>query len=124
MDNNIKKSLAKTKEEADRRLLNLEIVIGLLACIILFFLIFVSEFANIELWLRIVLIIAGVIVFMIGVLYALRIEQVAGYYECAKCHHKYVPTYKSMLLAMHMGRTRRMNCPKCGQKSWQKKVLK
>ena len=75
-------------------------------------------------WLRVVLIIAGFVIFTVSMLYGLKIEQVAGYYECSECHHKYVPTYKSVNLAMHMGRTRRMKCPKCGKKSWQKKVLK
>ena len=42
---------------------------------------------------------------------------------CAKCGHKHVPTYKAVFLAMHMGRTRHLRCPKCGEKSWQKKVL-
>ena len=54
---------------------------------------------------------------------ALKIEQVAGYYECRKCHHKYVPTYSSVLWAMHMGRTRYMKCPECNERSWQKKVI-
>ena len=49
-------------------------------------------------------------------LYALKIEQVAGYYECNECHHKYIPTYLSVFLAMHMGRTRYMKCPECGKK--------
>ena len=55
--------------------------------------------------------------------FTIRIEQTAGYYECQKCHHKYVPEYKSVFWAMHMGRTRYMKCPQCGQKSWNKKVL-
>ena len=54
---------------------------------------------------------------------ALRIEQIAGYYECRKCHHRYVPTYPNVLWAMHIGRTRYMKCPECNKKSWQKKVI-
>ena len=52
-----------------------------------------------------------------------RIEQIAGYYECGKCHHKYIPTYKNINLAPHMGRTRYMRCPKCNKKSWNKKII-
>lgn len=55
--------------------------------------------------------------------FVLKIEQTAGYYECAKCGHRYVPTYKSVFMAAHVNRTRHMRCPKCGKKSWQKKVL-
>ena len=61
--------------------------------------------------------------FLAGVFYAVRIEQVAGYYECRECGHRYVPTYWAVNLAQHMGRTRYMTCPECHKKSWQKKVL-
>ena len=84
---------------------------------------FIASFLEMADWLRIVLIISGFIPCMIGVLFALRIEQIAGYYECQKCHHKYIPTYSSVLWAMHINRTRYMKCPKCNQRSWNKKVI-
>lgn len=122
LENNLLE-MVKQKEQADKRLLFLEIFIGLLVSVILFALVFIAAFVQMADWLRIVLIVAGIIPFAIGIAYALRIEQVAGYYECAKCGHRYVPTYSSVLWAMHMNRTRYMRCPKCGEKSWQKKVL-
>ena len=116
-------SMIKEKEKADKQLLSMEIFIGVLVSLILFSLVFVAAFVQMADWLRIVLIAVGFVVFLIGVAYALRIEQTAGYYECAKCGHKYVPTYSRMLWSMHMGRTRYMKCPECGKKSWQKKVI-
>lgn len=74
-------------------------------------------------WIRLILIVFGSIVFAVGVSKAIKIEQTAGYYECDKCHYKYVPKYLSVFLAMHKGRTRYMKCPKCNEKSWQKKVI-
>ena len=115
--------MVKQKEESDKRLLTMEIVIGVLAGLVLFILIFVASFVEMADWLRILLIITGLIPFMIGILFAIRIEQTAGYYECQKCHHKYVPSYKSVFFAMHTGRTRYMKCPECGKRSWNKKVL-
>ncbi len=115
--------LIKQKEQGDKRLLTLEIVIGVLASIVLFSLVFVASFVQMADWLRILLIVFGFIVFVVGVIYALIIEQVAGYYECAECHHRYVPTFNSVLWSAHMGRTRRMKCPECGKRSWQKKVI-
>ena len=53
----------------------------------------------------------------------LKIETDTGYYECSKCHHKYVPKYSKVYFAMHLGTTRYLKCPKCNQRSWQKKVL-
>ena len=122
LENNLLE-MVKEKEQADKRLLTLEIVICVLSSIILFSLIFVASFVQMEEWLRILLIIIGFVPFLVGVTYALKIEQVAGYYECAKCHNKYVPTFKSVFFAMHIGRTRFMKCPKCNKKSWNKKVI-
>ena len=113
----------RQKEEADRRLLTTEIVIVVLLSVILFTLVFVASFVEIEAWIRILLIVLGIIPFMTGILFAIRIEQVAGYYECQNCHHKYIPAYSSVLWAMHVNRTRYMRCAKCDKKSWQKKVI-
>jgi len=115
--------MVKQKEEADKRLLSLEIFIGVLVSIIFLALVFVAAFVQMAAWLRISLIVLGFIPFVVGMAYALKIEQTAGYYECAKCGHKYVPTYSSVLWAMHINRTRYIRCPKCNEKSWQKKVL-
>ena len=44
-------------------------------------------------------------------------------YKCEKCGHRYIPTYARVFFSMHFGRTRYMKCPKCGKRSWNKKVL-
>ena len=115
--------MVKQKEESDKRLLRMEIVIGALISAVFFALIFIASFVEMEDWLRITLIITGFIPFIIMVPFAIRIEQKAGYYECQKCHHKYIPTYSSVLWAMHINRTRYMKCPECNKRSWQKKVV-
>ena len=113
----------KEKEEKDKQLLNLEIAIGYISSITFLILIFVASYIEMPTWLRIVLILFGSIVLAIGVSKAIKIEQTAGYYECNKCHYKYVPKYSSVFFAMHIGRTRYMKCPKCNEKSWQKKTI-
>lgn len=115
--------VVRQKEESDKRLLAMEIVIGVLISAIFFTLIFIASFVEMKDWLRILLIVIGFISFIIMISFAIRIEQKAGYYECQKCHNKYVPSYSSVLWAMHINRTRYMKCPKCGDKSWQKKVI-
>lgn len=125
-ENRLEKNLldmVKQKEESDKRLLTMEIVIGVLMSVVFLTLIFIASFIEMEEWLRITLIITGFIPFIIMIPFAIRIEQKAGYYECQKCYNKYVPTYSSVLWAMHINRTRYMKCPKCGKKSWNKKVL-
>lgn len=115
--------MIKIKEKRDKELLILEIFIGVIVSIIMFLCIMIASFVQMEDWIRIVLIVFGIIPFAIGISYAIRIEQIAGYYECSNCNYKYIPTYKSVLFSMHINRTRKMKCPNCNKKSWHKKVI-
>lgn len=113
----------KQKEQSDRQLLLSEIIIGVFSVIILFSSILVAAFVQIASWLKILLVVFGFVLFIIGAAYAIKIEQVAGYYKCAKCGYRHVPAYSNVLWSMHIGRTRYMKCPECKKRSWQKKVL-
>lgn len=115
--------MVQQKEAADKRLLSLEIFIGISVTVMLLCLVFVASFVPMVDWLKVVLILIGLITFIVGASYGLKIEQVAGYYECSKCGYRHVPKYNSVFFAMHIGRTRYMKCPKCKERSWQKKVL-
>lgn len=70
-----------------------------------------------------VVVLAAVVLLLIAVFYALKMEVEAGYYECRNCKHKFVPTYKEVILAAHMSTKRRLRCPECGKKTWTKKVM-
>lgn len=115
--------MIKEKESNDKRMLKFEVVIGVLSIIVLLIPIFLAALLPIEDWQRVIVMFLGFIPAIVGFFFALKIEQVAGYYECKECGHKYVPDYKAMSLAPHMGRTRYLKCPECGKKSWQKKVI-
>jgi transcriptional regulator with XRE-family HTH domain/DNA-directed RNA polymerase subunit RPC12/RpoP len=118
--------MVKQKEAADKRLLKTEVVIGVTSSVFLFVTVIVGAmFMKMEkpLWIFFLLFGVGLAQFIVCMSFALRIEQVAGYYECRKCGHRYVPDYRTVSLAMHMGRTRYIKCPACGKRSWQKKVI-
>ena len=71
-----------------------------------------------------VLIIFGCIIVVAAAFTSIGIEVKTGYYECAECGHIYKPTsFLKTSFAMHMNTTRYMKCPKCGKRSWQKKIL-
>ena len=70
-----------------------------------------------------VIIAASTIVFLIAGFIALKFEVDAGYYECKKCNHRFVPTYMEAMFALHMSTTRFLKCPKCKKRSWAKKVM-
>lgn len=125
-DKNLEQELEevkKEKEEADKLLLIAEWVIGILAVIVLLVPVFIGALAPMADWLRFFVVSSGFVPGLIGLFFTVKIEQVAGYYECQHCKHKYVPEYKDMMLSMHMGRTRFMRCPKCEKHSWQKKKI-
>lgn len=115
--------LVKEKAERDKQLLILEILIGILSTSVLVSFILLASFINVSVYVKFIIILCGIILFAVGIFYALLIERIAGYYECSKCHHKYIPTYKQILFSVHAFRTRYMKCPKCKCSSWSKKVI-
>ena len=117
-------ALAKEKEQKDKQLLALEWVLGGIGLATFFAMIFLAiPITETNFALAATMYIIGFIIFVVAMFFSLKIEQIAGYYKCAECGHKHVPTFGAVFMAMHMGRTRHLRCPKCGKKSWQKKVL-
>ncbi len=56
--------------------------------------------------------------------YGLKLEFDAGYYECSKCHHRFVPkNCFTLMFAPHINTTRFMKCPECKKYSWAKKAM-
>ena len=73
---------------------------------------------------QLVTILGVCVVFLAPCFYALKLEVSVGAYKCKNCSNEIVPTYTEALFAMHMGTTRHLKCPKCGKRTWCKKVLK
>lgn len=115
--------LQRQEELNNKKLLALEVVIGILTTVSFLVMVFAACFAVEQAVWRVVLILAAAVVFVVGIAYALKLEQEAGYYECPDCYARYVPTLRAVVLAPHFGRTRRMKCTHCGQKGYHKKVL-
>ena len=116
-------AMRREVEERDRRALKLEYWMGFSAVLSGSVLILLASFLEMPFWLRMVLFAFALIMILLVSFIAVGIEQKAGYYECECCHHRYVPSYRQVILSMHRGRTRYMKCPVCGKRSWQKKVL-
>lgn len=115
--------MTKEKEKNDKRLLAIEWVLGILSTIIICTAAILASYLSVEEWQRVAIIVAGLIPCIIGLGFCMKIEHIAGYYKCKECGHTYVPTFKAINLAMHMGRTRYLKCPECHKRSWQKKVI-
>ncbi len=115
--------MRKQQEEGNKKLLIMEVVVGLMSSIAFIIMIFTAGFAVTDIVWRSVLIGSAIVIFAVGLFVALWLEREVGYYECSKCNHRYVPSWRKHLFAMHIGRTRYMKCPECRKWSFSKKVL-
>ena len=115
--------MVKKEEMQNKKLMMYENVIGFGSTISFLIQVLVAVFFVKNTTAQILLFILAFAFLIVGVSFALKIKAETGYYECQKCHNKYVPKYSSVYFAMHLGTTRYMKCPKCGKKSWQKKVM-
>lgn len=114
--------MAKQEVKQTKKMFFYENVIGIGSTIIFTILIFMSVYFVENRGIKILLFIFAFLFLITGVSIALKIETEEGYYECQKCHHKYIPSYRQVYFAMHIGRTRYMKCPHCQKRSWQKKI--
>lgn len=115
--------MIKQKEQADKRLLTIEIVMVIVCLIPLLVAVVLASVLTLAEETETIIVLAGIIPLLVATPFALKIEQQAGYYICKKCGYKYIPKYSSVFWAMHISTTRYMKCPKCNKKSWQKKVI-
>ncbi len=112
------------EEETNKKMLRHEVVIGLIGTIaFVAFVLIAALIPDVKLWIRLIIIIFGALLFAVSMYHAIKIEREVGYYECPDCGHRYVPGMAAFINAPHMGRTRKMKCPQCGRRNWQKKVL-
>ena len=115
--------LKRQQEEHVKMLLTLEYVIGFSCVITYLVVLFVACFLVETMPWRALLIAFAIVQFGVGMYFGMKLEREAGYYECPHCGHRYVPDTFPFWMAMHVGRTRYLKCPRCGKRGWQKKVL-
>ena len=116
-------AMKRELEEKNRQMLRAEYWVTFPAVLTGLVMVFVASFVAMPVWLRALLTAFALVMIFTVAFIAVSIEQKAGYYACQNCGHRYIPTYWQTNLALHYGRTRRMKCPKCGKRSWQRKVL-
>lgn len=112
-------------EKADKNLLRMELVMGIVfipMCIVVQKLSeMISSQGNVVLG-NALLVLSYVAILVFGII-GIKIEHDAGYYECPNCGERYVPSMLAVVLAIHVGTTRRLKCPYCEKRGFHKKVL-
>lgn len=115
--------MAKREEEQNKRLLLAMYIILITSAIFYVITVILTCYFIPEEPKQIAVIVISTIIFLIAGFIALKFEVDAGYYECRKCHYKFVAEYKDVFWAMHFGTTRYLKCPNCNKRSWSKKVM-
>ncbi len=113
--------LKNLQETNSKHLLTIEWILVWFSVIILLACTIIPSYVSMALVWKIVIIVFGCLNAFAGFYFSILIETKAGFYVCENCHNKYIPKYKQVLWAMHIGRTRYMKCPKCGKHTWNKK---
>ena len=108
--------MRRQEEKANKRLLDAEKILGIVAVVTSLAMVvsglLVAESNPV---VSIVLCSLAGLTVLVFAFYGIKIEHEAGYYECPECGERYIPD--------SFGSTRKMTCPKCGKRAYQKKVL-
>lgn len=116
--------MRKQEEQANKRLMSAEYFLVTLAIVASLAMIIVGGLIAAENWIAAaVLCTLGALIIISAIVYGLKIEHEAGYYECPECKERYVPSMKAIVLAPHYGTTRKMRCPHCNKRGYHKKVM-
>ena len=66
---------------------------------------------------------ALVAVLLVPGFYATKLDVSVGTYKCQKCNHEFAPSYLEELFTPHLITSYRFKCPKCGKRTWCKKIV-
>lgn len=89
------------------------IIISSLALIVI-----CAGYAQVEIWLRITLIIIGFFNIFAFTALVCILGASSEIFECSECGKKFAPELKAYIFGAHTFNKRRLKCPHCGKKSW------
>lgn len=115
-------NLVREAQESKKKIILSAMVAGLtiIAAVPLFIL---SGMLLMENWLRVLLIVIGIIVVGGGITIACVLDREAGAFECPECNNRFVPDMKAYVMGTHTITKRKLVCPHCGANKYCRKVL-
>lgn len=109
--------LKKEKIQNKKKLIG-EILIGCAFIGSVITLILLVGIVSIATYLKIILIVLSFIFIFVGLFGLVLLDVNIGYFECAECHERFIPSIKDYVLGMHTLKKRKLKCPICGKKTW------
>lgn len=109
--------LKKEKIQNNKKLIG-EILIGCAFICSVITLILLVGIVSIATYLKIILIVLSFIFIFVGLFGLVLLDVNIGYFECAECHERFIPSIKDYVFGMHTLKKRKLKCPICGKKTW------
>lgn len=109
--------LKKEKIQNKKKLIG-EILIGCAFIGSVITLILLVGIVSIATYLKIILIVFSFIFIFVGLFGLVLLDVNIGYFECAECHERFIPSIKDYVFGMHTLKKRKLKCPICGKKTW------
>lgn len=86
--------------------------------------ILIVKYTDFSLDAKVFIEIITIVLFLLFFFLACETERKAGIYVCKKCGTEFEINIKRYIFSPHIGRSRRLRCPKCGEKSYCKYKVK
>ena len=109
--------LKKEKIQNKKKLIG-EILIGCAFIGSVITLILLVGIVSIATYLKIILIVLSLIFIFVGLFGLVLLDVNIGYFECAECNERFIPSIKDYVFGMHTLKKRKLKCPICGKKTW------
>lgn len=109
--------LKKEKIQNKKKLIG-EILIGCAFIGSVITLILLVGIVSIATYLKIILIVLSFIFIFVGLFGLILLDVNIGYFECAECHERFIPSIKDYVFGIHTLKKRKLKCPICGKKTW------
>ena len=87
-------------------------------------LILIVGFVEMPVGVRILQVVLAMVILFADLAVTLLIAVSTEIYECAACGKKFVPTLSAYLWGLHTMKRRKLKCPHCGKKCWDKSYLR
>lgn len=115
-------NLVKEAQESKKKII-LSAMVAMLVIVAATPLFILAGIMAMDTWMRVVLIVIGLVVIAVGIAIACILDRDAGAFECPECHTRFVPEMKDYIMGPHTITKRKLVCPHCGEHKYCKKVL-
>ncbi len=115
-------NLVREAQESRKKII-MSAMVALLVIVAAVPLFVISGAIEMDNWIRIVLIVIGIVVIIFGIAIACVLDRDAGAYECPECKTRFVPDMKDYIMGAHTITKRKLTCPHCGAHRYCRKVL-